>query len=145
MPANDWRAIFRFEAVATIVFIPLVWLFIPESTAFLNERRSAGVLERINATLKRFALSTLVELPPLEPAVAKASVTDILKSAYVRTTMLLSFAYTFHALTFYFTLKCKPSIISDPQFAGQIFTRAQGAGVLAYANLGVALGGAVFG
>ncbi len=145
LPANDWRAIFHFGAVATLVFLPLVWFFIPETPAYLNARRPAGALERINATLKRFALPTMAELPPIEPAVAKSGVMDIFKPAYVRTTMLLSFAYAFHALTFYFTLKFAPAIISDPQFAGQHFTRAQGAGVLAYANLGGALGGAVFG
>ena len=35
--------------------------------------------------------------------------------------------------------------VADPQFAGQHYTRPQGAGVLAYANLGGALGGACFG
>jgi benzoate transport len=145
LPANDWRAIFHFGAVATVIFIPIVWLFIPETPAYLNARRPANALERINKTLQRFALPQLTELPAIEPSVAKASVWEILSPAYLRTTMLLSFAYAFHALTFYFTLKFAPSIISDPQFAGQTFTRAEGAGVLAYANLGGAIGGAVFG
>ena len=145
LPANDWRAIFHFGGIATVVFIPLVWLFIPETPAWLNARRPAGALERINATLARFKLPQLTELPPAEPAVVKSSVIDIFKPAYLRTTLLLSVAYAFHALTFYFTLKFAPAIISDPQFAGQNFTRAQGAGVLAYANLGGAIGGAVFG
>jgi benzoate transport len=145
LPANDWRAIFEFGGYATVVFIPLVWLFIPETPAFLNARRPAGALEQINKTLARFKLPALSVLPELAPAQAKASVADIFKPAYLRTTMLLSFGYTFHALTFYYILKMAPSIISDPQFAGQHFTRAEGAGVLSYANLGGALGGAVFG
>ncbi len=145
LPANDWRAIFAFGGYATIVFIPLVWLFIPETPSFLNQRRPKNALEKINKTLARFKLPTLAELPQLEPAQIKASVADIFKPAFIRTTLLLSFGYTFHALTFYYILKMAPSIISDPQFAGQHFTRAEGAGVLSYANLGGALGGAVFG
>jgi benzoate transport len=145
LPANDWRAIFEFGGFATVVFIPLVWFFIPETPAFLNARRPAGALEKINKTLTRFKLPSLSVLPELGPAQAKTSVADIFKPAYLRTTMLLSFGYTFHALTFYYILKMAPSIISDPQFAGQNFSRAEGAGVLAYANLGGALGGAVFG
>lgn len=145
LPANDWRAIFHFGAVATVVFIPLVLLFIPETPSFLNQRRPARALERINKTLASFRLQTLDALREFEPHQAKASVADIFKPAYLKTTLVLSFAYAFHALTFYYILKMAPSIISDPQFAGQSFTKAEGAGVLAYANLGGAIGGAVFG
>ncbi len=145
LPANDWRAIFAFGAWSTLAFVPLVWLFIPETPSFLNLRRPGGALERINKTLSRFKLQTLDALRDLEPAQIKVSVADIFMPAYLRTTLLLSFGYTFHALTFYYILKMAPSIISDPQFAGQHFTRAEGAGVLSYANLGGALGGAVFG
>jgi benzoate transport len=145
LPANDWRAIFEFGGIMTVICIPLVWLFIPETPSYLNFRRPAGALERMNKTFASFKLPTLPALQPLEEAQSKASVADIFKPAYIRTTMLLSFAYAFHAMTFYFVLKMTPSIISDPQFAGQSFTRAEGAGVLAYANLGGALGGLVFG
>ncbi len=145
LPANDWRAIFEFGAFATLSCIPLVWLLIPETPSYLNARRPAGALEKINATLSRFQLPKLAELPALEPAQAKASLADIFKPAYMKTTMILSFGYTFHALTFYYILKMSPAIISDPQFAGQHFSKAEGAGVLAYSNLGGAIGGAVFG
>jgi benzoate transport len=145
LPANDWRAIFEFGGIATLVCIPLVWFLIPETPAFLNLRRPPNALDRINQTLASFKLPTLAALPPLEPAQTKASVADIFKPAYLKTTMLLSLGYACHALTFYYVLKLAPSIISDPQFAGQNFTRAEGAGVLAYANLGGAIGGLVFG
>jgi MFS family permease len=145
LPANDWRAIFEFGAWSTLAFIPLVWFFIPETPSFLNMRRPAGALERINKTLASFRLPVLDALPPVEPAHAKASIADIFKAPYLKTTILLSLGYSFHALTFYYILKMAPSIISDPQFAGQTFSKADGAGVLAYANLGGAIGGAVFG
>jgi MFS family permease len=145
LPANDWRAIFEFGAWSTVAFVPLVWFFIPETPSFLNIRRPAGALDRINTTLESFRLPILSALPPIEPAHEKASIADIFKSPYLKTTILLSLGYSFHALTFYYILKMAPAIISDPQFAGQSFSKADGAGVLAYANLGGALGGAVFG
>ncbi len=145
LPANDWRAIFEFGAWATVAFIPLVWFFVPETPSFLNMRRPVGALERINKTLASFRLRVLDALPPVEPAHEKASIADIFKSPYLKTTILLSVGYSFHALTFYYILKMAPAIISDPQFAGQSFSKAEGAGVLAYANLGGAMGGAVFG
>lgn len=145
LPVNDWRAIFEFGGWATLVCLPLVWFFIPETPSFLDARRPAGALDRINKTLASFALPQLQALSPIGPAQAKASVADIFKRPYLRTTLLLAFGYSFHALTFYYLLKMAPVIISDPQFAGQHFTRAEGAGVLANANLGGAIGGAIFG
>ncbi len=145
LPPNDWRAIFEFGGTATVLCIPLVWFFVPETPSYLNFRRPPGALEKINKTLTSFRLTPLTELLPLEEAQAKASVADIFKPAYLRSTLLLSFAYAFHAVTFYFVLKMAPIIMSDPSYAGQTFTRAEGAGVLAYANLGGAAGGLVFG
>ncbi|WP_296681072.1 MFS transporter [Novosphingobium sp.] len=145
LPANDWRAIFEFGGAATLVCIPLVWALVPETPSYLNFRRPAGALERINRTLASFRLTMLEHLPPVEAGQAKASIADIFKPAMLRTTLLLSFAYAFHAITFYFVLKMAPTIMSDPSYAGQSFTRAEGAGVLAYSNLGGAAGGLVFG
>jgi benzoate transport len=142
---NDWHAIFAFGAWMTVACIPLVWFLIPETPAFLNAKRPAGALERINQTLSRFGHSTLTALPELAPDQAKASLADIFKPKYIRTTMLLSFGYAFHALTFYYILKMVPNILADPKFVGLSFTRPEAAGVLAYANFGGALGGAVFG
>lgn len=145
LPANNWRAIFELGGTATVACIPLVWFFVPETPSFLNLRRPVGALGRINRTLARFRLPELAALPPLENAQSKPSVADIFKAAYLRSTILLSFAYAFHAITFYFVLKMAPTIMSDPSYAGQTFSQAEGAGVLAYANLGGAAGGLAFG
>ena len=145
LPANDWRAIFEMGAWATAACIPLVWLLIPETPAFLHAKRPAGALEKINRTLASMGHATIAALAPLPPGQAKASIADIFKPAYLRTTLLLSFGYAFHALTFYYILKMVPNILADPKFVGLSYTRPEAAGVLAYANLGGALGGAVFG
>jgi MFS family permease len=142
---NDWHAIFAFGAWTTIACMPLVWFLIPETPAFLNAKRPAGAIERINKTLARFGHMELPALPELAPEQAKASLSDIFKPKYIRTTMLLSFGYAFHALTFYYILKMVPNILADPKFVGLHFTRPEAAGVLAYANLGGAIGGGIFG
>jgi MFS family permease len=142
---NDWHAIFAFGAWTTVACIPLVWFLIPETPAFLNAKRPAGALQRINKTLTRFGHAELPALPMLAPEQAKASLSDIFKPKYIRTTMLLSFGYAFHALTFYYILKMVPNILADPKFVGLHFTRPEAAGVLAYANLGGAIGGGIFG
>lgn len=145
LPANDWRAIFEMGAWATALVIPLVWLLIPETPAFLNTKRPAGALEKINRTLASMGHRAIAELAPFPPGQAKATIADIFRPAYLRTTLLLSFGFAFHALTFYFIIKMVPNILADPKFVGLSYTRPEAAGVLAYANLGGALGGGVFG
>jgi MFS family permease len=75
----------------------------------------------------------------------RASLADLFAPSHRRVTLTLSFSYALHAFTFYYILKMVPAILADPEFAGQHFTKAQGAGVLAFANLGGAIGGGLFG
>lgn len=135
-----WRAVFMLGAVATAAFIPLVALFVPETPAFLDQRRPRGALERINRTLARFGLPGLDALAPRSPDLARASVLDILKPGLIGTTTVLTLGYFFHAISFYFILKWAPKIISDLGHSP-----SEAAGVLTAANLGGAIGGAFFG
>jgi benzoate transport len=137
---GDWRDVFEFGAIATMVFIPLVWIFVPETVAFLNQKRPPEALARINAVLGKFGHAPVDAMPAQPETASKASVFDILKPDLIRTTMLLTIAYSFHAITFYFILKWAPKIVAD--FG---FTPAQAAGVLVWANVGGATGGAIFG
>ena len=145
LKTHDWRSVFMFGGVMTTVFLPLVWFFVPETPAWLAQARPANALARINQTLAKFGLLQVEALGPQAEAEVKSSLADIFKPAYLRSTILLSLGYAAHCLTFYYILKMAPSIIADPQFAGQHFSRAQGAGVLATANLGGAIGGLAFG
>jgi MFS family permease len=145
LKTQDWRAVFEFGAVMTSLMIPLVWFFIPETPDYLDQARPPGALDRINAILKRFALKPLAGLASRTASHPTAGLAALFKPDLIRATIALSLGYTCHALTFYFVLKMAPVIISDPQYAGQHFTPGQGAGVLAYANLGGAVGGALFG
>lgn len=137
---GDWRDVFAFGAIATAFFIPLVWFFVPETVAFLNQKRPPNALARINAVLAKFGHLPVGALPPPPRKGEKASVFDILKPDLIRTTLLLTIAYSFHAVTFYFILKWAPKIVAD--FG---FSQAEAAGVLVWANIGGATGGAIFG
>lgn len=145
LKTHDWRSVFMFGGIVTAVFVPLVLLFVPETPAFLGQARPAGALERINGILARFGHSRIEQLPPLQDHAHDAGLADIFNPAYLRATIVLSVGYAAHALTFYYVLKMTPAILSDPSFAGLSFSKPQGASVLAYANLGGALGGATFG
>jgi benzoate transport len=127
----DWSAVFVFGALATALFIPLVWFLLPESIEYLLERRPEGALERINDTLKRMGHPTADSLPPVSPQKQEPGFKALFSPALARTTTLLTMAYFLHIMTFYFTLKWIPKIVVDmgysPSLAG---------GVLVWANVG---------
>jgi benzoate transport len=140
LKGSDWRIVFEIGAIATLIFIPLVWFFLPETPAFLAEKRPAGALEAINRTLMRFGHPAADALPPLEPAAVKRSMADILGPDLRTTTLLATFAYFAHVITFYFILKWVPKLVVDMGYA------PSAAGwVLVAANVGGATGGAIFG
>jgi benzoate transport len=137
---GDWRMVFEFGAVATAVFIPVVWWLVPESVAWLCQRQPAGSLGNINRSLARMGISPLDALPVLSDEMRKRSVADIFSPQLARITVLATLAYFLHITTFYFILKWVPKIVVDMGF-----TPSSAAGVLVWANVGGASGGAVLG
>jgi benzoate transport len=137
---GDWRAVFRFGAAATAAFIPLVLWLVPESVSWLCQRQPPGALAHVNRSLGRMGHQAVASLPPLSAVARKRSVADILSPQFMRVTMLVTTAYFLHITTFYFILKWVPKIVVDMGFSP-----SAAAGVLVWANVGGATGGAVLG
>jgi len=135
-----WHEVFLYGAWATSGFLPIVWLLVPESVAFLDRRRPTGALEKINGILARFDHPPASALSEAGPAAERRSIADILKPGLLATTVLITFAYFAHITSFYFLLKWVPKIVVDMGFAPQA-----AAGVLTWLNIGGATGGAIFG
>lgn len=136
----DWRQVFVLGAVMSAALIPAIFWGVPESIGWLYERRPLRALERVNRSLKRLGyepvshLSEYTGRPSTVPLVA-------LFTADIRSrTLLVTAAYFFHITTFYFILKWVPKIVVDMGFAP-----SSAAGVLVWANVGGAMGGAVLG
>lgn len=140
LSAYDWRAIFRFGFFLTSAFIPLVWFLVPEPMQFLLLKRGPRTLERVNALLRRFGHAPVDSLPAASAEEASASIADILRPGLIQTTLIVTFAYFAHIVSFYFILKWVPKIVVDLGHS-----QPQAAGVLVWANIGGAIGGALFG
>jgi benzoate transport len=140
LASGSWRTVFIFGAGATAAFLPLVWWLVPESVAFLDRRRPAQALERINRILARFGHAAASTLSAPHPQGERHSLTVIFKPALIAITMLVTFAYFAHITSFYFLVKWVPKIVVDMGFAPQA-----AAGVLTWVSLGGAIGGALFG
>ena len=136
----DWRSVFYLGTAMTASCIPLVYFLIPESVHWLAYKRPPGALASINTTLRRMGHAALDALPKLTPDAHKHSLAGIFSPALVATTVVVTLAYFFHITTFYFVIKWAPKIVVDMGFAA-----SSAVGVLVWANVGGALGGALFG
>ena len=129
--AGDWRDVFLFGAIVTGIFLPLAFFLLPESIAFLLQRRPQGALDRINALLRRMGHAPIDALPPPDDAAPKASFSALFAPGLARITILLTAAYFAHIMTFYFILKWVPKIVVDMGYAP-----SAAGGVLVWANVG---------
>ncbi len=134
----DWRAVFLFGAIITAVFLPLVWLWLPESVEFLTQKRPAGALQKVNATLQRMGHAVIEQFPKLQQQESLSGVRELFSPSLVRVTLLLIVAYFTHIMTFYYILKWIPKIVVDMGFAA-----SSAGGVLVWANVGGASGALV--
>ncbi len=136
----DWRAVFMFGAVCSVIFIPLVLWRAPESVSFLMHKRPPDALARINAALARMGHPPVDALPPPDAKPAKAPLVNLFSPGLIRPTMLLTLAYLLHIMTFYFILKWIPKIVVDMGFPAP-----EAAGVLVWASIGGATGSLILG
>src|SRR3569833_720228 len=79
-------------------------------------------------------------LPPVAAEVRDRTVVELFSPALRLTTVLCALACFFHMMNFYFLLKWIPKIVADMHFPA-----SAAAGVLVWANVGGATGGALLG
>ncbi|MET0374164.1 MAG: MFS transporter [Rhizorhabdus sp.] len=131
LASYDWRAVFVFGALISAACIPLVWFFLPETVAWLVQKRPPEALARINGTLAQLGHAPSSSLPPPEAKGRGAGIGQLFVGRLAPLTLLLTLAYFAHIMTFYFILKWAPKIVADlgfpPSAAG---------GVLVWANIG---------
>ena len=132
---GDWRSVFYFGVVMSVVMLPVVYFVLPESVGYLVQKRPHGALERINDTMTKLGHRTVASLPPMTADEPRTSVKQLFSGSLGRITILLTAAYFAHIMTFYFILKWVPKIVVDMGFSP-----ASAGGVLVWANVGGLIG-----
>ncbi len=140
LATHEWRSVFYLGAAGTALLLPAVFFFMPESIHWLTRKQPANALQRVNAALNQIGHASVSALPPVLDADRKKSVGDIFSPTMAKMTILVTAAYFFHIVTFYFLLKWTPKIVADMGFPP-----SSAGGILTWANFGGALGGAAFG
>jgi MFS family permease len=136
----EWRSVFYLGAAGTTLLLPAVFLLMPESIHWLARKQPRNALARINAAMAKLGHRGVSALPEVHEEERKKSVGDIFSPSLATMTMLVTAAYFFHIVTFYFLLKWTPKIVADMGFPP-----SSAGGILTWANFGGALGGAAFG
>ena len=63
LKSGNWRVVFEFGAVCTAIFLPIVWWFVPESSAWLCRTQPPGALAEANRSLARLGYGPIAALP----------------------------------------------------------------------------------
>lgn len=140
LSGGTWHDVFIFGGMITAAFIPIVWVLLPESVAFLDRRRKPGALDAINRILIRFGHPPMIALTAETAESARRSVMDIFKPGLILATVLITLGYFAHVTSFYFIIKWVPKLVVDLGFAPRA-----AAGVLTWVNVGGATGVVIFG
>lgn len=135
-----WRSVFILGFGMTLVMIPIVFFFVPETISWQVRNQKPGTLEKVNQTLRKMGHATFSALPDVKREQAETSHASIFSSRLFRTTVIVTAAYFFHIMTFYFILKWTGVIVED-----RGFDPSQAGRVLSWINVGGATGGALLG
>lgn len=110
-----WRAPFLAAGCCTLVMIPAVLLYLPESLAFLLSSRKDDTLERVNRILQRLDKDVVESLPePPQSATRDSNKVAALFSRELRqSTMLIWMIYFLGMLAMYFVINWTPKLIFD--------------------------------
>ena len=135
-----WESVFLLGFGMTALMIPVVYFLVPETIYWQVRNQREGTLEKINSTLRKMGHAAVDALPDIRQEQAQKSHDSIFSPQLIRTTVILTFAYFFHIMTFYYILKWTGVIVEDRGFLASEASR-----VLSWLNVGGATGGAVIG
>jgi benzoate transport len=120
VPHWGWQSLFTLGGILTVIALPLVLLFLPESLEFLLGKQPPRALERINSTLTALHQPELAALPPKAAADTRprleqviAALLGLLAPRYLRATLLLWLAFPMSLLTLYFLQSWVPQLTAN--------------------------------
>ena len=139
MRAHGWPALFIVGAVAGLLLLPAIAVWLPESPAYLITRQPKKGLQRLNAFLVRCghpALPTLPNTPPAQRTAYGALFAPGMAAITLRITLVNLLA----TMAAYYVLSWLPQMVADagfpPSTASLVSVAASLVGVAAGLSLG---------
>ncbi|MGW1819248.1 MFS transporter [Streptomyces sp. NPDC002125] len=113
---GDWRIVFYAGGIGTLLALVVIAAVLPESVAFLEQRRPGDALERINRTLARMRMEP-VTAADLDRATATGSAAERAGSGWLKQlltpTILLWLTFITIMFGFYFVNSWTPTLLVE--------------------------------
>lgn len=113
---GDWRIVFYAGGFGTLLALIVIAVLLPESIAFLEQRRPRGALERINTTLARMGMDA-ISSPDLDQASAARKDAGQAGSGWLKQllapTILLWIIFITIMFGFYFVNSWTPTLLAE--------------------------------
>lgn len=109
-----WRSVFFVGGLLSLLVIPMVLAWVPESLDFLLARRPSNALARINKIAKRFGHAPLDALPVLEQGPKQGvAIFQLWKPELLRSTLVIWATFFIVMFGFYFIMSWTPKLLVD--------------------------------
>lgn len=113
----SWEAVFLGGAAASLLLLPFVLVWLPESLGFLLSRRDERSLGRVNALLARCGHAPVAALPPVPPETPPTPYREIFSGVQLVPTLAITAVNFLFMLAAYYFLSWLPQIVADKGFA----------------------------
>ncbi len=107
-----WRSVYELGGAASLILLPAVALWLPESLEFLLKLQPRGALDRARAIARRLRLEPIETLPPRQPAIARPHPLTPFRPDLAKRTILISAAFFLLWLTSFFINNWTPAILT---------------------------------
>ncbi len=122
IPAMGWRSVFLYGGIVTLMTLPLLFFWLPESLVFLASRQPKGALAKINRLLRRVRLDAIVQLPHVQASARqplRATFAELFSPALLRSTLLIWLAFFLVMFGFYFVMSWTPRLLVSAGLSNQ--------------------------
>ncbi len=111
---HDWHWVFGIGSVAGVMLL-LAATWLPESPAFLIERRPRNALQRLNRVLLQIGQQPLTELPQ-QAQTQRGSYRALFSGGMARTTVRLAVVFLLVTTATYYLISWLPQLVADAGF-----------------------------
>ncbi|WP_109514538.1 MFS transporter [Pseudomonas ovata] len=114
IPALGWRSVFLCGGLVTLATLPVLWLWLPESLAFLLSRQPTGALARANRLLRAVKLAGIEYLPTITHSASpslRTTFARLFSAPLLRSTLLIWAAFFLVMFGFYFVMSWTPRLL----------------------------------
>lgn len=104
LPHYGWHMMLIGAGLISLVALPVVWAFLPESIDFLVRRQPKNALARVNSVLGRLKMAPISELPPAASRSAGFAIGEVFRGERLRATIALWIGIFAGFMSLYFVI-----------------------------------------